>query len=207
MLLVLFSALLFKLCFLFSRSLVFMLTIAFLPSSQRWLERVANSRNKIARESFAIRCLSNQSFSMGVPSLFCSTRGLSCNCLFKDNNRGRLSEEPRTAITSLEASITTAVLCNGGVEDEGEGEEQRKSETDWVVIKGLFFLPTEEHLHSSHLLRRDCAAVCVCAHTHATRFMSERLACAACAFPQWCLFNVMQGWQPAQAAALSDRGR
>lgn len=98
---------------------------------------------------------------MGVPSLFCSTRGLGCNCLFKDNNRGRLSEEPRAAITSPEASIATAAQCDEGVEDEGEEEEQRKSETDWMVIKGLFFLPTEEHLHRSHLLRRDCAAVCV----------------------------------------------
>lgn len=76
---------------------------------------------------------------MGVPSLFCSTWGLSCNCLFKDNNKGRLSEEPCAAITSLEAGTATAVQCDGGVEDEGEGEEQRKSETVWVVIKGLFF--------------------------------------------------------------------
>lgn len=68
------------------------------------------------------------------------------------------------------------------------GEEQKKRETDWVVIKGLFFLPTEKHLHSSHLLRRDCAAVCVfaCAHTLTpAHFFSERLASTACAFPQW----------------------
>lgn len=108
---------------------------------------------------------------MGVPSLFFSTWGLGCNCLFKDNNKGRLSEEPCTAITSLEASKhrnRSAVRRRSG--GRGEGEEQRKRETDWVVIKGLFFLPTEEHLHSSHLLRRDCAAVCVfvCTHTHAS---------------------------------------
>lgn len=59
--------------------------------------------------------------------------------MFKDNNKGRLSEEPCAAITSLEAGTATAVQCDGGVEDEGEGEEQRKSETVWVVIKGLFF--------------------------------------------------------------------
>ena len=122
---------------------------------------------------------------MGVPSLFCSTLGLGCNCLFKDNNKGRLSEEPRAAITSLEATTATAVQCDGGVEDEGEGEEQRKRETDWVVIKGLFFLPTEEHLHSSHLLRWDCAAVCVfvCVRTLTqVCCITERLASAACAF-------------------------
>ena len=107
---------------------------------------------------------------MGVPNLFLRHTGTGCNCLFKDNNKGRLSAEPCAAFTSLEASTATAVQCDGGVEDEGEGEEQRKRETDWVVIKGLFFLPTEEHLHSSHLLRGDRAAVCVfvclCAHTH-----------------------------------------
>lgn len=126
---------------------------------------------------------------MGVPSLFCSTWGLGCNCLFKDNNKGRLSKEPCTTITSLEASKNrnrSAVRRRSG--GRGEGEEQRKRETDWVVIKGLFFLPTEEHLHSSHLLRRDCAAVCVfvCAHTLTLAcFISESLASAACASPQW----------------------
>lgn len=105
---------------------------------------------------------------MGVPALFFSTRGLGCNCLFKDNNKERLLQEPCAAITSLEASTATAVQCDRVVEDEGEEEEQRMGETDWVVIKGLFFLPTEEHLHGSHLLRRDCAAVCVfvCAGAH-----------------------------------------
>lgn len=125
---------------------------------------------------------------MGVPSLFCSTRGPSCNCLFKDNNKGRLSEEPCTAISSLEASTATAVQCDGGVEDGGGGtEEQRKRESDWVVIKGLFFLPTGEHLHSSHLLRRDCATVCAFMYAHTLTlacFISERLASAVSAFPQ-----------------------
>ncbi len=121
---------------------------------------------------------------MGVPSLFCSTRRLSCNCLFKDNNKGRLSEEPCAAITSLEASTATAVQCDGGVEDEGEGEEQRKRETDWVVIKGLFFLLTEEHLHSSHLLRRDCAAVCVFMYVHTITKAGSNSESLASAFPQ-----------------------
>lgn len=67
---------------------------------------------------------------MGVPSLFCSTRGLGCNCLFKDNNRGRLSEEPRTAITSLEASITTAVQCDGGAGGR-ERNRGRVRQTGW----------------------------------------------------------------------------
>lgn len=67
---------------------------------------------------------------MGVPSLFCSTRGPGCNCLFKDNNKGRLSEERSSAITSLEASTATAVQCDGGggrgdEEEEGGAEEER----------------------------------------------------------------------------------
>lgn len=65
---------------------------------------------------------------------------------------------------------------------------------------GLFFLPTEEHLHSSHLLRRDCV-YCVCTHMLAY-FMCERLASAACVFPQVYvsvqMFNVMQRRQPEQ---------
>ena len=90
-----------------------------------------------------------------------------------------------------------------------------RGETDWVVIKGLFFLPTEEHLHSSHLLRRDCATVCalVCVHTLALlRFICEKgwpplPALLPSGSPGVGRFNVMQGWQPAQAAGLSDRGR
>lgn len=67
---------------------------------------------------------------MGVPSLFCSTQGLGCNCLFKDNNKGRLSEEPCAAITSLEASTATAVQCDGGAEDEGGREGGRGAEEE-----------------------------------------------------------------------------
>lgn len=90
----------------------------------------------------------------------------------------------------------------------GEGEERRKSEPDWVVIKGLFFLPTEEHLHSSHLLRRDCDAVCVsmCALTRRPASSLKGWPLPPARFPQWCMFNVMQGWQPAQAAgSVRDR--
>lgn len=140
-----------------------------------------------ARESRPIR-LSEEPrpfFFMGVPSLFCSSQGLSCNCLFKDNNKGRLSEELCTAISSLEASTATTAQCDGGVESRGkEGEERRKRETDWVVIKGLFFLPTGEHLHSSHLLRGDWATVHVCSHSHVQLApFFERLASAAGPFP------------------------
>lgn len=121
---------------------------------------MANSSYKMPGRAVLYVCLRNPDlFFMGVPSLFCSSQGLSCNCLFKDNNKGRLSEELCTAISSLEASTATTAQCDGGVESSGkEGEERRKREADWVVIKGLFFLPTGEHLHSSHLLRGDVHA-------------------------------------------------
>lgn len=71
----LFSVLLFKLCFLFSHLLVFMLTIAFLPSSLRWWEHVTNSRNKIARESFAIRLSEEPRAFLWVCPLYFSPLG------------------------------------------------------------------------------------------------------------------------------------
>lgn len=74
---------------------------------------------------------------MGVSSPFCAARGLGCNCLFKDNNKGKLSEERRAAITRLEASTTTAVQRDGGE----RAEEQRKPDAGWAVIKG--FRPDE----------------------------------------------------------------
>lgn len=70
-------------------------------------------------------CLRNPEIFCGCATLFCSTLELSCNCLFKDNNKERVSEELSTAITSLEASAATALQWDRGVEDKGEGEEKR----------------------------------------------------------------------------------
>lgn len=56
--------------------------------------------------------------------------------MFKDNNKGRLSEELRTAISSLEASTATAAQRNAtgvqrqGRREGGRGTEEEESETD-----------------------------------------------------------------------------
>lgn len=87
----------------------------------------------------------------------------------------------------------------GGRRERNVGrEERRKRETDWVVIKGLFFLPTGEHLHSSHLLRGDWATVHVCSHSHVQLApFFERLASAASPFPH------VDPWQyPRKCAGL-----
>lgn len=183
-LLVLFSALLFKLCFLCSHSLVFMLTIAFLPSSQRWWEWAANSRNKIARESFAIRLSEEpKAFLWVCPLYFASLGDWAVIACLRIITREDSPRSPAPQSPALRQAPQPQ--CSATEEWRMGGEEQRKRDTDWVVIKGLFFLLTEEHLHSSHLLRRDCATVCVFAHTLTPAcFISERPASAACAFPQ-----------------------
>lgn len=129
-LLVLFSALLFKLCFLFSRLLVFMLTISFLPSSQRWWECTANSRNKIARESFAIRLSEEPRAFLWVCPLYFAPLGdsavIACLRIItrEDSRRSPAPQSPALR----QASAATAVQCDGGVEDGGGGkgtEEER----------------------------------------------------------------------------------
>lgn len=196
--LVLFCALLFKLCFLFSHSLVFMLTIAFLPSTQRWWECTANSRNKIARESLAI-CLSEEprAFLWVCPLYFAPLGDRAVIACLRIITREDSQRSPAPQSAALRRAPQPQ--CSATEEWRTGGrriEEQRKRETDWVVIKGLFFLPTGEHLHSSHLLRRDCATVCAFMYAHTLMlacFISERMASAACAFPQWIPDSACEG--------------
>lgn len=82
-------------------------------------------KKKLHRIPLLFICLRNPEIFCGCATLFCSTWELGCNCLFKDNNKGSFSEELNTAITSLEASTTTAVQWDTAVEDEEEREEKR----------------------------------------------------------------------------------
>lgn len=148
----LFPALLFKLCFLFSHLLVFMLPVTFLPSSEPWWEHVTNTRNKIARESFAIRSSEEPRAFLWVCPLYFSPLGdwavIACLRIITRKDSWKSSAPQSPALRQAPQPQCSATEQ----EDEGEGEEQRKRGIDWVVIKGLFFLPSEEHLHSSHLL-------------------------------------------------------
>lgn len=47
--------------------------------------------------------------------------------MFKDNNKGRLLEEPYATISSFEASTATAVQFEQGVEEGGGIEGKRDS--------------------------------------------------------------------------------
>lgn len=96
-------------------------------------------------------------------------------------------------------------------------EERRKREADWVVIKGLFFLPTGEHLHSSHLLRGDLGR-CSCMLTQPRSARSIFWKAGLCRRPlpprgsptvpaKVRGFNSMRGWRPEPTAGLSDRRR
>lgn len=121
-LLVLFSVLLFKLCFLFSRSLVFVLTIALLPSSQRWWECAANPRNKIAQESFAIRLSEEpRAFLWVCPLYFAPLRDSTLIACLRIITREESRRSPAPQSPALRQAPQPQRSATEGVEDEGGG--------------------------------------------------------------------------------------
>ena len=81
-------------------------------------------------ESFAIRLSKEpRDFLWVCPLYFAPLRDSAVIACLRIITRED-SQRSLTAITSLEASTATAAQCDGGAEDEGEGEGQTKRQAD-----------------------------------------------------------------------------